>query len=435
LRPLRHHLFSQAHQANSRLYQLSRHTNQSLLDTQADIINMTVGDDGVFYDVATTPKTPTPPNNGWKDIYDNFIKNGWDFPTASGDISPDVPDLKMNDVKFPVETQPDTYYNVGDNIAFEDSNIITANSIKDHIVPDLSTHLQDTPLQSFNVDVAVKPDFLRNLPEETYPGTFSLVKSEDLGGGVTEKTFNGVVTLPDNSTVNYTVKKTINSDGSGVDDVTVSYEQDTKNGVKTFSNNYSNVYDSSGTVTSSVDNPSNITGSDASGHTTTTTNDPNTVTTGSDSSSAIDLSYTNSKLDSIDSKLTDISSKIDDMVNYRPADATNAETALNNFKTASDLFDVNFNNYLDFVNGIKDNLTLIATQFSDAKAILENKPTINEINGQCGFNVTMYNKAFFVDPCAFVLPYRPLLSILFTMLMTFAVLMFATKFLVAGGKE
>ena len=412
-----------------------KNTNKTFFNTQADVIDMQVGSDGVSYEVATTPKTPTPPptTNGWRDVYDNFVNNGWDFPTASGDVSPNVPDLKMNDVKFPTDPNPDAFYNVGDNVGFDDSALVTANSIKDHVVPDLTGHLDAQPLQSFSVPVSVKPDFLRNVAPVDYPATFTLIKTVDRGGGVVEKTFKGVVKLPDNSAVNYKIVKTQNPDGSGVDDVVVSHSVNTKNGVKVFSNNYSNVFDSTGAVTSNVDNSSYVSHTDNSGHVVTTSNNSNSFT--SNTSSAIDLTPTNAKLDSINSKLSNISTKIDDMVNYRPADATNAETSLNNFKSASDLFDVNFNNYLDFVNGIKDNITLITTQFTDAKAVLENKPTISQINGQCGFDVTMYSKQFHVDPCAFVVPYRPILSLFFTLFMTFAVLLFAVKYLIVGGKD
>ena len=410
-------------------------TNKTFFDTQAEVIDMQVGDDGVTYEVATTPKTPTPPptSNGWRDVYDNYINNGWSFPTAKGDVSPDVPDLKINDVKFPTDPNPNAFYNVGDNIGFQDSAIVTANSIKDHVVPDLTPFLNTPPLKPFSVHVPVKPDFLRNLPPTDYPANFTLIKTVDRGGGVLDRTFKGNLPLSDGSSVNYKIVKTSNPDGSGVDDVVVSHSVNTKNGVKVFTNNYSNVFNSSGHVTSSVDNSSYVSYTDNSGHVVTTNNYSNSLTT--DSSSAIDLTPTNAKLDSINLKLNDISSKIDDMIKFRPADATNAEASLNNFKTAADLFDVNFNTYFDFVKGLKANVTLITTQFNNAKAVLSNKPTINPINGQCGFDVVMYSKPFHVDPCAFVMPYRPLLSLFFTMFMTYAVLLFAVKYLIAGGKD
>jgi len=90
---------------------------------------------------------------------------------------------------------------------------------------------------------------------------------------------------------------------------------------------------------------------------------------------------------------------------------------------------------LNYLNGFKDNITLITTQFSNAKAVLENKPVINQINGQCGFDVVMYSKPFHVDLCSLVLPYRPLFSVFFTLFTILGSIIFAVKYLIVGGKD
>jgi len=313
-------------------------TNNTFFDTQPGIIDMSVGSDGVYYDVSLTPKTPTPPTSGWKSVYDNYIKNGWSFPTKSGDLSPDVPDLKLNDVTFP--TGNNDFYYSGSDSSMTDSSIIVANSIKNKVTPNLSAHLSAVPLQTFQTSVSVKPDFLGNLPSVSYPADFALISNVDMGGGVFDKTFKGTVTLPDGSKVNYRIKKTVNPNGSSVDDVVVSHTVSTKNGVKVFSNNYSNVVNSSGTVTSSVSNPSTVSFTDATGHVVNAPNGADSYISATPANSAIDLSFTNNKLSNIDKSLNDLNTKVNDFINTRPADATNAEASLNNFKSASDLFDV-----------------------------------------------------------------------------------------------
>jgi len=172
-----------------------------------------------------------------------------------------------------------------------------------------------------------------------------------------------------------------------------------------------------------------VSGSDGSGHTVTTPNNPDPSFSNTDS--AIDLTFTNNKLSSIDKTLSDIKSEIKDLSDFKPADSSKADTALDDFKTATTTFDLNWNNYKNFVDGIKLNFTTITTQFEATKSILENKPTINQITGQCGFDVVLYNKPIHVDPCMFVSPYRSLLSIIFTLFGTFAVLIFAVKYLIA----
>jgi len=398
-------------------------SSASLSTHEPVIIDMTMGSDGVYSDISLSPKSPTPPpNKTWSDIYSDFINNGWDFPQAPNDVSPDVPDFKINRPNFPTVPKPDLYYKGDDVISFNDSDIGSANLANSGTAPDISSYLSEPLNTQFQTTVQVAPDVLStSAPVQLQTDLFHYSHSTNLNNDIVD-VFKGKIRYPDDTSSDIVINRTQYPDGSGVNDIHLSHKITTDTSSKTLNTNYQTTFDSSGNAVTTLNDPSSVVSVDSSGYTVVSTNEG----TGSLDTSS-DLSSIN--LEPISSRLDNIDSTIKDIVNYSPEFAIEANANLNSFDQAFNAFDVNFGDYKNFLSGIVTNINDISSQFSDTKNLLENKPTIQQINGTCGFDVTMYGKSNHVDICAFVAPYRPILSSIFTLFMSLAVIAFGFKFL------
>ena len=185
-------------------------------------------------------------------------------------------------------------------------------------------------------------------------------------------------------------------------------------------------------------------GSSSVGVTTTqtTVSSPSSAGSGSTSSTfssgsgTIDLSGVTSRLDRISSQLTYSNNKLDQLTS-EPVGTSNLNTKISEYSSKLSDLSLSADNAFDFIDNLKSSLTDLENQFNDAKAFFDDKPTITLQNGTCPFNVTLYHKTYIVDACQFVSPYRPILAIFFTLIMSFSVFMFSIKYLFdvkLGGK-
>ena len=394
-----------------------------LLTYKPKITEMQMADDGIFYEVEAVAMTSDDVSKITQNeqAYNQYLKdNGYITQTD------DLP-VGVDNVEFPsvVNDMDDLFYRGSDSSDFTNTMLGTANISKNGKVPDLSV-LDSKPLNSQTYTTTSINSNLVTPRIESYP-TYVVKTAEKSLVDRVETSYTGYIKYPDGTKTDLAISRVkYLDDGRVIDDVTTTYDVTTTNGVKSFGTNYQSFKDGTGAVTNVINSPSSITTTTTSGTTTTTNQSTNIVTT-STTQNAVDLSPVVEKLNSLDDKLRAI---INTTV---PTQIAEASLKLDHFNASLDVFDVDFNSYLDFVNGMKDNFNELGTLFDDTKNILENKPVVNEINGQCGFDVVMYGTDFHVDICSYVSPYRPLLALIFTLLGTFAVFGFSVKFLVARG--
>lgn len=399
---------------------------------EPEIIDMAIGSDGVTYDVVLNAKTPDKTNpNGWWDTYQKFRTNGWDFPETPSNYNPAFNDYvppTVNTPKFPIvgTSLDDLVYKGSDATSFNNNMIGTANMSKDAVVPDLS------PLSSSTINKQVDTTITLNsslfgTTTQSYPTV--LVKDTEIAlSDRVESTYKGYTVYPDGSKTFLDISRTkYNVDGHTIDNVTTKTDIPTSIGTKVMNTSYQAFTDGNGVLTSSVNAPTSIITDSASGTVTSTNVASNPIITSS-SAKAVDLTPVISKLSSIDSKVQTI---IDTPI---PKEIAEATVRIQDFNSAVNVFAVDFSTYKDYASSLIDNINQLKTNFDHTKAILENKPTVNEITGTCGFNASFFQgQNIFVDPCMFVAPYRPILALIFTLMGTFSVLGFSVKYLVAKG--
>lgn len=175
----------------------------------------------------------------------------------------------------------------------------------------------------------------------------------------------------------------------------------------------------------------------------TTVSSPSSAGSGSTSSTfssgsgTIDLSGVTSRLDRISSQLTYSNNKFDQLTS-EPVGTSNLNTKISEYSSKLSDLSLSADNALDFVNGFQNDITNLKQQFDDAKAIFDDKPLINLASSStCSINAVIFGRSFDADLCSFISPYRTYLSLFFTLFMTFAVFMFALKYLFnfnLGGK-
>ncbi|MDN5377687.1 MAG: hypothetical protein PWQ42_983, partial [Sulfurospirillum sp.] len=91
-------------------------------------------------------------------------------------------------------------------------------------------------------------------------------------------------------------------------------------------------------------------------------------------------------------------------------------------------------------DGLKSNINDLINDFENLKNVFEDKPTMSVATGTCPFQANwIRGTTITVNPCEFISPYKPILSLFFTMLFTMYVLAFAFKYLfnvsLGGGKK
>ena len=177
---------------------------------------------------------------------------------------------------------------------------------------------------------------------------------------------------------------------------------------------------------------------DSSGHTTTASNTSTTTATqNQDKNSPIDLTNIQNALNQMNKTLTETKTMIKDLIEYKPSNLTQFDTSLQNFKNGFTDFSLKIDGFLDFLNSFPDFFDDLNRQLEDLLALFDNKPELSLPSGQCPFQANWYGQTFQVDPCKFVAPYRPIMVIFLTFFMSFAVLLFALKYLFNvsfGGK-
>ncbi len=404
----------------------------NLATHEAQIIEMQIGSDGVAYEVALSPKTPPKDNpTSWWDTYQKFRENGWDLPQTPSTYNPKINDPippTVNPPKFPVVAKEidDFFYKGGDSLEFTNNMLGSAKISKDGSVPNLSV-LESSPINR-QVETTINLNSkLVGTETKSYP-TYLVKDTQIALSDRVESTYKGFTKYPDGTKTYLDISRTkYNVDGRIIDDVVTTTNIPTKSGTKIFNTSYQTFKDGNGAITNVISKPTSITTTTSTGTVTTTNNATNSITTNS-SKSAVDLSPVIVKLESIESKIQSI---IDTPI---PKEIAEATVRVQQFNDAIDLFDVGFNSYKDFVDGMVGNINELTTLFDDSKAILENKPVVNEITGTCGFNASFFEgHTIFIDPCMFVAPYRPILALIFTLLATFSVIGFSVKYLVARG--
>ncbi|BCD60036.1 MULTISPECIES: hypothetical protein [unclassified Nitratiruptor] len=229
--------------------------------------------------------------------------------------------------------------------------------------------------------------------------------------------------IPDRD-LNFKIVERIYNDGAKVKQITVTTP--TKPGFE-FQRTYQVQTNSDGSTSSSYISESQIT-------------DGNNVisnsTGSSESNSEFNLDPLVGYLRSIDTTSKElaqssknIEQKLDDLINYRPPNANEFSVTLDHFNASLLDFSTLVDNLLDYINQMLDNLQNIQEQMEQAKDYFNNKPNSSLPSGSCGFSATFYHHTYVVDPCKFVAPYRPLLTLFFTLFFSFEVLLFAIKYL------
>lgn len=251
----------------------------------------------------------------------------------------------------------------------------------------------------------------------------STITSSNTASGTTTQNIKSILNYPDGSTSTADSVRTINSDGSSTIQINLQSPIQTTTGTQTLNTPYTITVNNSGSVTNTVSSPSTVTYITPMGSTSTITNTSTTSTT-----SPITLSNT-TDLTSILRKLDSIDNKVADMINFVPDNKVPFDEAMQNFKNGFDNWSLSLDNATNFINGLIDQLNNLKTNFDQSLNMFNNLPTLSLPNGTCPITVNMFNRPFTADACAFVAPYRPILSLFFTFFMTFAVFMFALRYM------
>jgi len=157
---------------------------------------------------------------------------------------------------------------------------------------------------------------------------------------------------------------------------------------------------------------------------------PNSGSSSSSNSNNIDLSglinqqkITNNKLSSINKVLEDIKNLKPDS-NFNP-DGYNEDTT-------------DYSSFSQYIDNAKDLISNLVSSVDNLKNLLENPKEITLFNEYssyaCPLNVNLYSKSITLDICEFVSPYRPILSLFFTLFFSFQVFFMFFKHVLKGGE-
>jgi len=157
---------------------------------------------------------------------------------------------------------------------------------------------------------------------------------------------------------------------------------------------------------------------------------PNSGSSGSSNSNNIDLSgiidqqkITNNKLTSINKTLEDIKDLKPDN-NFNP-DGYNKDTT-------------DYSSFSQYIDNAKDLISNLVDSVNNLKNLLENPKKITLFDGDssyvCPLSVNLYSKSITLDICKFVSPYRPILSLFFTLFFSFQVFFMFFKHVLKGGE-
>ncbi len=377
------------------------------------------------------------PKNAASDVdttsaYNKFLKdNGYIKDTSEVSSSP------VNNVALSPEVSQkldDLFYKGGDELGFKDNMLGSANMNISGAMPDLSS----ASSAKVGVQVATKIDlnsYLVKNETKSYP--VSLVKQYEntASDGSVATSYKGTITYPDSTTANVTINQTKQSTGAVVNEVGYSYIVDTSNGTKTFNGSYTTTTDATGTVTNTVTKPSTVMQVNNDGSVSTSTNAGSSSVETDKTETAVNLSPITSRLDQIKTQLSQLQKEQVGEWEYTSPKTAEATASLNKLVQAFTDFSLSLDTLLNFADGLVTDLKNLFQAFEDAKNMFDDKPTVSIPSGTCPFSISGANRTggpvrtYTIDPCYFVAPRKPLLTIFFTLLFSWLVIMFAIKHL------
>lgn len=341
--------------------------------------------------------------------------------------------LKPYTVTTPDVTPPNVY--LGGDIDVVENSLIGTKSFLDNptplVVPSTS------PLNTVTTSTLDLKNSLYGTQTTPFNVTSTLVeKSTDTAGTLLTKT-QSRINYPDGSSTNVTTLASRVASGETTYTITASTPIKTTSGEAVYNQVTTVTTNNVGAVTNTVNNAGSITTTNSSGHTFVTPNVANPALAPQTDTGTINLSNIQASLNQLNKTATETKTVLEDLVNHTPVNTPAFNTKIIEF--SSGLADLSFSidNGFNFVNGLKNSLSDLENQFNDAKTIFDNKPTITLQNGTCPFQSHWYGQTVTVDPCMFIAPYRSINAIFFTLIFSFAVLMFALKYLFdvrLGGK-
>lgn len=377
------------------------------------------------------------PKNAASDVdttsaYNKFLKdNGYIKDTSEVSSSP------VNNVALSPELSQkldDLFYKGGDELGFKDNMLGSANMNISGAMPDLSS----ASSAKVGAQVATKIDlnsYLVKNETKSYP--VSLVKQYEntAPDGSVATSYKGTITYPDSTTANVTINQTKQSTGAVVNEVGYSYIVDTSNGTKTFNGSYTTTTDATGTVTNTVTKPSTVTQVNDDGSVSTSTNAGSSSVETDKTETAVNLSPITSRLDQIKTQLSQLQKEQLAEWEYTSPKTAEATASLNKLVQAFTDFSLSLDTLLNFADGLVTDLKNLFQAFEDAKNMFDDKPTVSIPSGTCPFSISGANRTggpvrtYTIDPCYFVAPRKPILTIFFTLLFSWLVIMFAIKHL------
>ncbi len=108
-------------------------------------------------------------------------------------------------------------------------------------------------------------------------------------------------------------------------------------------------------------------------------------------------------------------------------DSTSIDQLANDIETSnSDL--------ISFVEGLKNRFENVSSDINNTIALFQNKPVFNMGTTQsCSYTSSLMGRNYTIDLCKYVAPYQSTITIVFTVIGAFFVLIFATKYLISRG--
>lgn len=386
------------------------------------ISNMRMGEDGIMYEITPTPRLTN-------DAYNNAAYQKYLKDAGIGPQDPTPPTgLNYPRVDLPSDYD-DLFYKGGGTTDFTNTMLGTANLTRDKVLPSLAG-VGETQTQTVT---SLKSNLNGITETATYPTTLQKVFENTMADGTIQASYKGHITYLDGTKTQLTINQLKHQDGSTTSTVKASYDFQTKQGTKIFNTEHTTTQNSMGEILNSVKKPSTVTQVNTDGSVSTTTNNPD-PTTVSQTDPAVNIQP-------LFDQLKAMNEKIDEIMNFKPQEADAISNALKNLGLALTNWDVSIQDAFDFLTGAKDQITGFFDKFDEAKAVFEDEPTIDIPTGTCPFNISGKNRTggptqtYTIDPCRYVAPYRPILSIFFTVLLTLGVLGFAFKHMFSvGGK-
>ena len=401
---------------------------QDLSNQHISVQDLRMTDKGVEPVIDLTPLEDLPSDAAWS-VPDNVATSSTSY---DGTMPVDTFDFSS------LQQTPSKFDDMPSEIPSYTDNILGTKDILDNS-QDLSSYL-DSATQ-INTPVKAKIDLSDSLvnPTQTHQFDLDTVEiSKDESGAYPITKYKATIKYSDGSSTIFNIVRTDMGKNGQTYDITT--YTPLKNG-DVFQKTYHIQKSSSGTVINSFQDPSTIAKVNPDGSTEVVSNSSPDLSI-SKTKSEISLIPITTKLQEIEAKqditnqeLGDIDNNFKDMIDYKPPVNDDFDSSLNKFKVALTNYDLNMSNFVGYLSNFKNSLQHLKTNFDNSKNILEKKPSLALSSGSCGFNFHAFNQNYRVDPCMFITPYRPILVVFFTLVGTFAVIMFAVKFLISKGAE